>query len=378
VAIVAATSIGLVAHIRTAAARPPAGTTLMVVDEITAEEGYDPTAPRGLVDRAVQLAPAGDARLVLLQGAGRGATQPFDAVAIKAEREPGEPEHDPTAIRRAVTTLVTGALRQAAASPPHGAGRDLIGLLRGMSAIRGPGPNIAYLRTFVMATVDPADCRLLMAVDPEQAVQSIARSIPDLTGIEVHLELLPPAGLQPPINPRTADWRKAFVEDLLRAGHANLVETREILEVLPPLPGAPSAPVVPSLSDPTPPPRQRSPSPGPLRAALDSSATFVPDRAELEDGERAVLAQLKQIIDGVHAGRYGRVTVVGRTARIGPPETARTLSKARAEVVAGLLRAQHVPIAARDVTGLGFDDPLPPDPRSATNRTVTVTAYPHS
>ncbi len=50
------------------------------------------------------------------------------------------------------------------------------------------------------------------------------------------------------------------------------------------------------------------------------------------------------------------------------------LSRQRADIIAGLLRAAGItPVKA---LGVGYRRPLPPNPYSATNRVVTVTIYP--
>lgn len=122
-------------------------------------------------------------------------------------------------------------------------------------------------------------------------------------------------------------------------------------------------------------PRLAQPRPGqPYTAALDSSTLFVPNTAEFLSNQAEVLEELQPIITGWRLGLFSRVLVVGHCAKYGPPTGALLLSQQRAAKVAQLLRLHGV----SDITsvGVGYDQPLPPDPQSATNRVVIVTAYP--
>jgi outer membrane protein OmpA-like peptidoglycan-associated protein len=109
-------------------------------------------------------------------------------------------------------------------------------------------------------------------------------------------------------------------------------------------------------------------------AKLDSSALFVPNTAEFLSSEAQVLEQLQPIISGWRQGLFSHVLVVGHCARYGPPQGALLLSEQRAAKVAQLLRQHGVTIITS--RGVGYDQPLPPNPQSATNRVVIVTAYP--
>lgn len=374
--VVAVAVLVSVVLLNTAAARrrQPHGPqpTLIVADQVTAEEGFDPQPPAGLVDRAVALAKGGNGRLVLLRGGGTGAVQAGPDVLLRQEREHGDVENDPTAIRDGVTRAVNNAFAGAATVPVPGPGRDLLSLLDAVAGQLDGGTAEVWLRTFGLPTVDPADTRILMAADPAQAVASIAGSVPRLAGARVHLVLLPPAGAQPPLNELTNKWRYAFLAAMLTQAGATLDSIEEVRVPLSSAPGAPAAPLVRPLRNPTPQPPQQSSLP--LTARLDTAATFLPDRAALTSSPDMVLAQLQPVITGWKAGRYGRVEVVGHTARIGPRESALVLSQQRADLIADLLRRQGVPIAVS--TGLGFDRPLPPSPTDLANRVVIVTAYP--
>jgi outer membrane protein OmpA-like peptidoglycan-associated protein len=352
---------------------PAARDEIISASQVTQDEGDSPSPPAGLVRRADQLAACGG-QLVLVRGAGQGGVLAGPVRSLRIYREPGELENDPTARDNKVQQLVTQAFRSAQAARVPGAGRDVIGLLATVSSELGPGRNDVWLRTLGLPTVNPADARVLMATDPAQAVTSIPGPLPSLHGTRVHLILSPPAGNQPRFNPATDAWRRLFMVDLLRRLGADVVSVTEDDALESPAQDAEPAPVVANLPDPTPRPPA---TPRPHRtytAKLDSSAVFLPDLARFTTSDARVLAELRPIINGWRRGLYSHVTVVGHCARFGPAGTAVLLSQHRAAAVARLLRLHGV--TAVTATGTGYSQPLPPDPASATNRVVIVTAYP--
>jgi outer membrane protein OmpA-like peptidoglycan-associated protein len=352
---------------------PPASSELIWAQQVTAEEGDDPDPPAGLVGQADRLAACGEGQLIMLRGAGQGGVQAAPDIPLRIYREPGEPENDATARQNKVQGLIGQAFRAAQRSRPPGAGRDLIGLLASVSAELGTGENDVWLQTLGLPTVNPANVRVLMAADPAQAVASIARWLPPLHGVLVHLVLSPPAGNQPPFNTATDAWRRQFTVALLRKAGADVVSVTEVESAESPAPGAPAAPVIRNLPEPT--PQLPAPRPGrPYTATLDSSALFVPNSAQFLSSQGQVLEQLQPVITGWRRGLFSRVVVVGHCARFGPPAGALLLSQVRAAKVAQLLRASGVTNVISE--GVGYSQPLPPDPQSASNRVVIVTAYP--
>jgi outer membrane protein OmpA-like peptidoglycan-associated protein len=349
------------------------GDRIIWAQQETQEEGAGQSPPADLLARADQLAACQEGQLVMLVSAGQGAVQAGPAVSLVVYREPGEVENDPTARQHGVQTIVDGAFAKTRMVRPPGSGRDLIGLLAAISAELGTGTTDVWLQTLGLPTVNPADARDLMATDPAQAVASIARWIPALHGARIHLVLSPTAGDQPRFNTVTDAWRRQFMLALLRQAGASVVSVTEVESVEPPAPGAPTAPVIPNLPEATP----RLPQPRAGRtytAKLDSSALFVPNTAQFLTSEADVLKQLQPIITGWRQGLFSRVLVVGHCARYGPPAGALLLSEERAVKVAQLLRQHGVTIVT--ARGVGYDQPLPPNPQSATNRVVVVTAYP--
>jgi len=350
---------------------PPA--TLIDATQMTAEEGYDPSLPRGLLSRAEYLSSCSGGTMLMLRAAGQGA-QAGPPVTLRVYREPGQSEHDPVARSNAIRALIGRAFRRALTTPVRGDGRDLIGLLAAISQDRGAGSTEVWLATFGLPTVAPADARILMAADPGQAAESIRRWLPDLRGVRVHLILNPAAGDQPQLNTATDAWRRAFVTAILRDAGVSVISVTEPQITEQPAPGAPLAPPVPNLPEVTPrPPKPPAPA-RPYRIKLDSAAFFLPNSTAFATSRQHVLASLAPVIAAWRTGGYARTVVVGRCARFGPPGDALALSRQRAGIIASMLRAAGV----TDITaiGVGYSRPLPPNPYSATNRVVTVTIYP--
>jgi outer membrane protein OmpA-like peptidoglycan-associated protein len=351
-----------------------AGDTIIFADQVTQEEGSNPQPPPGLADEAERFASCGGGQLVLIRGGGQGGVQAGPAISLRIYRDAGQIENDPTARINKVQQLITQAFETAEATVPPGAGRDVVGLIATISSELGHGHNEVWLRTFGLPTVNPANSRLLMSADPAQAAASIAGPLPQLHGARVHLILSPAAGDQPRLNPASDAWRRLFMVALLRRMGADIVSVTEEETIEASASGAPSAPVIANLPDPTRHPPGKPRPYRPFTAKLDSATWFLPDSAQFTVSTSRVLAQLQPIINGWRRGLYSHVSVTGHCARYGPAGTAVLLSQQRAATVAQLLRLQGV----SDVTsaGVGYSQPLPPDPTSASNRVVIITAYP--
>jgi outer membrane protein OmpA-like peptidoglycan-associated protein len=353
---------------------PALSGTIIWADQVTAEEGGSSSPPADLVATADALAACGDGQLILIRGAGQGGVQAGPAVSLRVYRAPGEPENDPTVRNSDVQQLLSNAFHQAADTPVSGDGRDVIGLLTTISAELGSGQNDVWLRTLGLPTVAPADARVLMAADPAEAVASIAKWVPPLHGVKIHLILSPAAGDQPRLNSATSAWRLAFMLGLLHQAGADVVSVQQVETPEQAAPGAPPAPVVANLPELTP-AMPRPPVPHqPYQLNLDSATFFLPNSTQFAASPARVLAELQPIITAWRTGEYSQVRVVGHCAMFGPRQGALLLSQQRAAIVAGLLR-QH---GVSDVTsvGVGYNDPLPPSPQSASNRVVIITAIP--
>src|SRR5215470_12383429 len=105
---------------------------LIVATQVTAEEGYDPAPPPGLVSRAVHLASCSGGTLLMLRAAGQGG-QASAPVTLRVYREPGQLENDPVVRAKAIRALISRTFQRALLTPVHGNGRDLIGLLAAIS-----------------------------------------------------------------------------------------------------------------------------------------------------------------------------------------------------------------------------------------------------
>jgi outer membrane protein OmpA-like peptidoglycan-associated protein len=346
---------------------------LIVGQQVTAEEGASLSPPPGLLSQADRLAACGGGQLIMIRGAGQGGVQAGPDVPLRVYREPGQLENDPIVRQAKVAALVQSAFRNAQHTRVAGAGRDVLGLLGAISSKLGSGQNTVWLETLGLPTVSPANALILMAADPAQAAESIARWVPSLRGARIHLVLSPPAGKQPPLNIATDAWRRYFMLDILREAQARVVSVTEIETLEAPAPGSPPAPVIPNLPEQTPRPAGYRPG-TPYTATLDSSTLFIPNSTQFLSSPTQVVAQLEPIITGWQRGYFARVVVVGHCARFGSPEGALLLSSQRATEIARLLREHGV----TDVTaqGVGYEQPLPPSPESASNRVVVVTAYP--
>jgi outer membrane protein OmpA-like peptidoglycan-associated protein len=349
--------------------------TITWADQVTAEEGDNSSPPPDVVTQADALASCGGGQVIMIRGAGQGAVQAGPTVSLRIYRAPGELENDPTARTAAVQQLINKAFRYAATVRVPGDGRDVIGLLGAISAGLRSGKNDVWLRTLGLPTVAPADARVLMAADPAQAVASIAKWVPSLHGARVHLILSPPTGRQPPLNTATNAWRRAFMVDLLRQAGADVVSVQQDQLPEQSAPGAPHAPVVANLPEATPTMPSNRPTPRrPFRISLDSATFFLPNSTQFAASRADVLAELRPIVAAWRTGQYSQVRVVGHCAMFGPRLGALELSRERAAIVATILRQ----LGVGDVTstGVGYDDPLPPNPQSASNRVVIITAIP--
>lgn len=169
--LVAGAIVGVVLQSMHAGGRPCPVTQGQIIwaEQVTQEEGDNPSPSAGLVSQADQLAACDGGQLIILRGAGQGAVQAGSAVALRIYREPGEIENDPTARHSKVQSLVGQAFSAAQRIRRPGAGRDIIGLLAAISSQLGNGTNDVWLQTLGLPTVNPANTRVLMATDPAEA-----------------------------------------------------------------------------------------------------------------------------------------------------------------------------------------------------------------
>lgn len=280
-------------------------------------------------------------------------------------------EHDPgrrADLARRELEAVAGVLSNGASNSGH---LDLLTLLDHVA--RTPGQVTAVVISSGLQTTGPlAVDRLDWDHVGADSVTEQARSqglIPDLRGKRVVFAGLgevarPQDTLSAPLRTRLVDmWLK-----LCRAGGGDCVSDSDPAVGGPPLSTTP----VPTVPVPRPPAIPVEP-----RAVnLPSDILFGPDSATLLPTAEPLLAQLAAAISPA-----ARVSLVGHTASVGPAESARVLSKRRAEAVRDGLVRLGVPAAAITVDGVGYDQPLVADRDAAgalipaaaqQNRTVTV------
>lgn len=355
---------------------PPPRARLIYALTATTAEGF-PTLPAGLLDQADSMVAAGPTDFQVSVGAGTAAVTSLVALDQNVD---GGRENDAQAraseVKKAVAKTMAAADPLASTLP---GGRSLLNLINTISGSLGPGANVIYLATIGLPTASGEDVRLLMNTDPAQAADSLpGNAISSLHGVDVHLLLLPNAGIQPPVTAATDNWRKAFVLAVLSRAHAGNVITSNDNQVEPSMPGAPTAPPVPNLQLQTKIPVTTTSEP---TVKLDTAAIFLPDSAQFATNQASIQADLQPVVTAwTHALKQGRrlvITVQGHCARFGPRTGAITLSRQRAQAIAVVLTAMDVPVKADQVTGTGFDDPLPDPqhPQSSANRAVVVSIH---
>ncbi|GLZ42427.1 OmpA family protein [Actinokineospora sp. NBRC 105648] len=198
--------------------------------------------------------------------------------------------------------------------------------------------------------------------------------VPDLRGKRVVFSSLgevrqPQEVLPPPLRERLARMWLGICE----AGGGDCSVDRE------PVTGGPPHSSTPVPTVPVPhAPALTAPAAAPVE--LPSDILFGPDSADLLPDAEPLL---RQVVQALPPGAHLRLE--GRTASVGPADTARDLSLRRAEAVRDSLVLQGIPANTITTTGLGFDRPLAPDrdttgnliPTAAQrNRTVTLAVRP--
>jgi hypothetical protein len=366
------TAVGVVGYNEFWGGGTPGGTIDVVAGVDTETAAFDPTVFAGEVrDDALTFAAKGGGVLRTWVASGNPAVLVGDA-DLHVLRD-GRPEGDERLRNAAVDDRVKKAMVELATAMPSGTGRSLWATFSPLTPPTDGGRWIVYVSTFGPGTSDPEDVRQLMATEPDSAVASLPDSaIADLHGAEVHVVFAAPAGEQPVLNSRTAEWRRLYVTGYIeRAGGtvASMVETggTGIAATK-----APAAPVVDNLPDPT--PHISTPTAGsPMVATLDGGALFYPNSERLIS-ESDALAALRPLGDAWASGQYSTATCEARAARFGPSDIARTLTDKRAAVGVALLAQLHVPATGH---GLGYGSPLPGiDPQSPLQRVLTCVLTP--
>ncbi|MBM7769929.1 outer membrane protein OmpA-like peptidoglycan-associated protein [Actinokineospora baliensis] len=262
-------------------------------------------------------------------------------------------EHD-TARRAELTRQevlrIDSVLGAAAGQAPQ---LDLAGLLDVIA--RTPGPGTAVVISSGVQTAGPLAIAALGwdRVGSDEVVEQAKRDglVPDLRGKRVVLSGIgevhqPQEALPPPLRDRLARMWLRFCQ----AGGGDCTLDGEPL-----VGGEPrSTAAVPTVPVPHPPVLTAQAAAGPVE--LPSDILFWPDSADLLPDADPLLAQVAKALP---AG--SRIRLIGRTASVGPAESARALSLRRAGAVRDGLTARGVPAPSLSVEGLGYDRPLVAD-----------------
>ena len=330
---------------------------------------------QSVTDDAVDLAVEGGGRLVVVKASG-GPAREIASVDLAIKGPDGQPEHDRQTIEAVAADRIKETFAAAGRVAAEGSDRDIVSLLRlGADQAPPPGRSFAvYLIGFGLGTLDPADARIQMGGDPGQAVQAMAERLPRMDGADLHLVFPAAVAPQEPLNVATTAWRRTYWQDIAEHTGARLVSVSESNKRGDPAPGSAQVPAIPNLKDSTVVPPQPIPAPDPQVPPPPTTLTgslFLPDSAEFID-PTAATAQLRQSLrPGVSTpGSYSAVECVGRTARVGEPDTAVALSQHRADQAKAVLEGLGVTVVT--ASGVGFNDPLPGiDPTDPGQRSVT-------
>lgn len=350
------------------------GGVLSVILQSDQQSGSISAGTRSAVeDAALAMSTAGGGRLVIRVGA--GGKPASVATADLAVTRDGNPESDPTLRAGQIRSRVGAAFATASKVPVRGDGRSLAELFAGAAddVAGASGAREIWVRSFGLATDNPTDTRVLMNADPAAAVASLpASAFVTLKGAHVHWIFPAATGDQSALNLRTEKWRTAFLRDYIKRSGGVLASTQDEQGTGPAATDTPNAPVVPNLPEPT--PATPKVSHGTLTTTIDTASLFLPDQVTLIDPAGA-LDQLRPLAAAWATGAYASIVCTGRIAAFGAPGSAvgQLLSEQRANAIVALLSQLGTPSTA---VGVGASRPLPGDPRSAIQRSVTCVATP--
>jgi outer membrane protein OmpA-like peptidoglycan-associated protein len=239
-------------------------------------------------------------------------------------------------------------------------------------------PVEVWLSTTLLAgSYPPLELSRLLATDPQPAARQVLAGAVgklDLSNVELHSVMLTPVGPgQPPLTPVTEQWRVSFLTQLASGLNAAVEPVLQDTSNEPAWPASSAVSLIPSLPDPTPTGRQR-PDPPPVNRLRIDNVSFIPDKAELVNP--AVAARtVRGIMKAYRSARgHAVLAVTGYCAAFGDRQSARQLSKQRAETIGGVLRAAGADPADIRVMGLGYDQraDLNADPTDSRQRVVMI------
>jgi len=310
--------------------------------------------------------------LTVLMPRGGKTEQVGDPMAVAVMREGSGPENDPQLINEGLQRI-SGAI--ASRVTALASNEPVLDLLTGLNdaARRSPKSTIVAISSGLQDTGLADFAGLGWDFRNSDVVDSLRAKgfLPDLSGKKVlFVGLGNTAGpAQVPLPAPMQTKVQSLWVDICHAGGADRCDTAHAAADVPPASTAPAKTVaVPTFSLPPLPDNGGS-------VPLATEALFAPDSADLLPQAQGPLATLADEL----RTRGATVDLVGHTWSVGPADTARTLSRQRAQAVADTLLAHGLPTQhLGTVTGVGYDAPVSAggadtSATAAANRVVVLT-----
>lgn len=341
---------------------------LWIAEKTTRSPGV---VPSGVMARAEVL--SAEAGTLTMVAVGNRARE-VGSIQLAVETS-GGPVGDPGQRSAAIRSRLDDLNAKAAHTEVGPTGFSLTAALRTMAdagrSTTADRVEVWFSTTLFTGSVPPLEIDQLTSADPGQAVEQVlegALGKLDLTRVMMHPVLLTPVGPeQQELSPASEVWRADFIRALGEGLGAEVAEPVHDSTATEPWSMSSSSDAVIPIVEQTPTVTSVAGREDEQIVRLDN-VSFRPDEAVLLDPGAAdgVLRQIVAAYIGSRARSVFRVT--GYCARVGKADSARTLSKNRAETIATLLRDHGVAPADITVDGVGFDqlaDPTAPpgDPR---------------
>ena len=350
--------------------RSQAGNVIVVATATANEPGANLPAGFDQVLKAANDSHQGGLSVLLPRG-GR-AEVVGDPVTVRVLRD-GEDENDPELLAQGLQNIsaeVATRINALASNEP------VLDLLTGLNeaARRAPKSTIVALSSGLQTTGLLDFAGLGWEFNDSAVIDNLRAKgfLPDLKGKSVMFVGLgqtsgtAQSALPEPIRKQV----ESLWLDICRAGGAQNCAQAQPMSVTPTRSTTPAKVVgVPTFTLPA------LPAQGVVDVPIPTAALFAPDSAELlpeADGQLGALAA--DLRD-----RGAAIDLVGHTWAVGPADTARDLSRRRAQAVADALTRRGLAAASiRSVTGVGYDQPIGPpgaddSQTAAANRVVVIT-----
>lgn len=295
-----------------------------------------------------------------------------DPVPVAVTREGSGPENDPQLLDEGLQRISGTVAKRVTALASN---EPVLDLLTGLNdaARRSPKSTIVAVSSGLQDTGLADFSGLGWDFRNADVVDSLRTKgfLPDLSGKKVvFVGLGNTAGsAQVPLPAPMQTKVQSLWIDICHAGGADRCDTAHPVADVPPVSTAAAKTVaVPTFALPPLPDNGGS-------LPLATEALFAPDSADLLPQAQGPLATLADEL----RTRGATVDLVGHTWSVGPADTARTLSRQRAQAVADALLAHGLPAQhLGTVAGVGYDTPIAagaadPAATAAANRVVVVT-----